>query len=136
MRFLKYFESEEKYRKVDLQLLFNNFIKYKIKKINKLTVSKFKKIVLEPLFLNKNLSLYYDKTFRKSGKVTEIDYDKDTEKIIIYFWLYYEYNDHQTLKTINISLHDNTPYYLYVFNEETEFEKEVEMLKNSEKYNL
>ena len=133
MKFLKYFELRNSFRKVDLQSLYLSFKKYRGKNLNE-----FKEIVLKPLLLNKYIS---SNNGRFSGTVTEIDIYKNKEiekNIEIYLWITPDNCvNSESQETIFISSYQTTPYYIFILNsEETEFEKDLEMYKTGKKYNL
>lgn len=128
MKFLKYFESEEQYREVDLQQLYDDYVKYKTNEEHIWVITKrFEEDVLDPLLDDKRIQ-YFDSYFF----VRDITLNFDGENVYVHLNYYYTY----TIQRI-ISYREKIPMSIKIYDsEETEFEKEIDLLKNTEKYNL
>ena len=131
MKFLKYFESEEQYREVDLQQLYYDYVKYKTNEDHIwIIVKNFKKDVLIPLLMDKDVKI--------NGKcednylyVRNVNINFNENDIDININYYNLLTIQRVISTINI------PMIIRIYNsEETEFEKEIDRLKFTDKYNL
>lgn len=142
MKFLKYFESKKKSRLVDIASLYNDFIIYR-KQLFEPTINlsdKFHKIILEPILLNKDVEFHRvknkidgDVTYGFSGKITAVEIKREGYIMQILVKLY----DKPSYYILVKNLLGLEPIIVKIYNsEKTEIEKKIELLKDTEKYNL
>lgn len=158
MKILRFFESNQQSREIDLQELWNDFNHYRNElNVHIVMVESFKSLFLDPILKNNKIDFqravhpYDDEvTYNHSGIVSEVDIDKqlsyfqiivelvgDFEKPIgVDFsnvpnrWVVVKiYKDPNIKNTYNNRI-------IRVYGDITENEEKINMLKNSEKYNL
>ena len=146
----KIFESESQYREVDLQQLWDDIInKYYSKIFDKpvLTHLYFQNVVLKPLLLFKNIefkraehSYDGDIIYGLSGKVEDVKFKYDSFNYLIkHIFVVLEDGQEYHLGNINnnFNFNDKRPLIVKIYDvEETEIEKKLNLLKDSDKYNL
>ena len=143
MKHLKYFESKKQFREIDLQLLWDDLVKYQLDLFDSPINSTDKNVAFESIIIkliqNKEISFHrakhpYDDeiTYAYTGRVKSIRIDIDNsyrdKKIIISL---YGSKDLYILATIVCDNLNNEEIIKIYNSEELEIEKKIELLRAS-----
>lgn len=142
----KIFESERQFREVDLQLLWNDLVKYQLYLFDSPThIDAAFESIISKLIQDKEISFHrakhpYDDeiTYAYTGRVKNIRVDiknrYQDKKIIITL---YGSTEMYILTTIHLSFYHEQNSIVKIYNsEELEIEKKIELVKSTTKYNL